>query len=158
MTHFETAFDGSQFHISAGLVIGFLLVGVGVLLLLDPPAIRRWTRAYRDQIPIARLGLASVICASLWIAFVVMGERYANAKCSALLSSENFKIAEGPIYNVWYRPKSEGFSVANVNFSYSYFVITGGFNGSLFENPIREGEYVRIYYVGNLIIKMQIRQ
>ena len=158
MPHFETVFDGSQFHISVGMVIGLLLVGIGVLLLVDPPAIRRWTRAFCGQTAGARFGLAVVLCASLWIAYVVMREWHADAECRAILASGKFKIVEGPIYGVWRRAKSQGFSVNNVNFSYSYNVITDGFNGSLFNNPIRDGEYARIYYVDNIIIEIEVRR
>jgi hypothetical protein len=133
-------------------------VATGILLLVDPPGIRRWTRAFQGSVPTSRIGLAAVLCASLWIAFVVLMERNANAECRMLLGSNKIKVAEGPIHDVWYQIKSQGFSVNDIAFSYSYFIDRAGFSGVLFDNPIRDGEYARIYYIGNTIIKIEMKR
>jgi hypothetical protein len=110
------------------------------------------------KIPKARVGLAAVLCAGLWITHVVLKERNANAECRALLASGKLQVVEGLIHHVWYHEKTQGFSVNNANFSYSYSVNTGGINGSLFGDPIRDGKYARIYFIGNVIIKIQLRR
>jgi len=51
----------------------------------------------------------------------------------------------------------ERFCVSGVCFAYSDFVITSGFNNtSSHGGPIREGLPVRVTYVGDMIVKLEV--
>ena len=53
----------------------------------------------------------------------------------------------------------ESFVVGGRRFSYSDFVVTSGFhNAASHGGPIREGLYVRVTYLGNLILRLEIAQ
>lgn len=51
----------------------------------------------------------------------------------------------------------ESFVVNNRRFTYSSAMGTGGFNQThIFRGPIREGIYVRIAHVGNVILRLEV--
>jgi len=53
--------------------------------------------------------------------------------------------------------QDETFTVNGVRFSYSDFGVTCGFNNSASHGgPIREGLQVRIHYVGNAILRLEV--
>lgn len=77
--------------------------------------------------------------------------------------SGNYQVVEGIISDFVPMPyeghKSESFTVNGRRFEYSDFHITAGFNQSASHGgPIRAGQKVRIAYVGNAIIKLEIDQ
>jgi hypothetical protein len=70
-------------------------------------------------------------------------------------------VVEGPVSQFVPMPKSghgmERFCVSEVCFAYSDFVITSGFNNtSSHGGPIREGLPVRVTYVGNTIVRLEV--
>jgi hypothetical protein len=70
-------------------------------------------------------------------------------------------VVEGPVSTFVPMPKSghsmERFCVSEVCFAYSDFVISSGFNNtSSHGGPIREGLPVRVTYVGNTIVKLEV--
>jgi hypothetical protein len=53
----------------------------------------------------------------------------------------------------------ESFTVGGHRFAYSDYVVTTGFhNTSSHGGPIHEGLYVRITYLGNLIVRLEVRE
>ena len=53
----------------------------------------------------------------------------------------------------------EKFCVSNTCFTYSDFKITGGFNNtSSHGGPIKQGLYVRVSYIENVIVKIEIKE
>ena len=79
------------------------------------------------------------------------------------LSVGRFAIVEGPVTDFVPMPyaghSDESFVVGGRRFSYSDFVVTSGFhNAASHGGPIREGLYVRVTYLGNLILRLEIAQ
>ena len=73
-----------------------------------------------------------------------------------MLISGKTSYVEGTVADLKTVPKMESFSVKGVCFNYSDDVITEGFNNmSSRGGPIRQGLYVRIWYVGNVILKLE---
>lgn len=73
----------------------------------------------------------------------------------------NFEIAEGFVNNFVPMPKGgkpyESFTVDGVSFTYSDYNIVPGFNNTRSHGgPIEEGIFVRVYYIGNSIIRLEV--
>lgn len=73
----------------------------------------------------------------------------------------NYEVVEGLIENFDPMPSSghkmESFTVKGIRFEYSDFVVTPGFNNATSRGgPIREGLPVRISYIGNTILKLEV--
>lgn len=73
----------------------------------------------------------------------------------------NFKVVEGTVENFDPMPSSghkmESFTVNGIRFEYSDFEVTPGFNNAASRGgPIREGLKVRISYIGNTILKLEV--
>jgi hypothetical protein len=53
----------------------------------------------------------------------------------------------------------ESFVVDGKRFSYSDFIVTSGFhNAASHGGPIRAGLYVRVSYIGNVILRLEIAE
>ena len=75
--------------------------------------------------------------------------------------TKNYKTIEGIVENFahTHNGKVESFSVKGINFKYSNGTITSGFNHTnSFGGPIRKGLKVRISYINNIIIKLEIQK
>ena len=73
----------------------------------------------------------------------------------------DFKVIEGTVENFDPMPSSghkrESFTVKGVRFEYSDFLITPGFNNATsLGGPIKENLPVRISYIGNTILKLEV--
>ena len=73
----------------------------------------------------------------------------------------DFKVVEGIVENFDPMPQSghkmESFTIKGVRFEYSDFVVTPGFNNATsLGGPIKEGLPVRISYIGNTILKLEV--
>ncbi len=74
----------------------------------------------------------------------------------------NFNVVEGRVTNFDPMPKSgqkmESFTVNGIRFEYSDFVVSPGFkNATSLGGPIKEGLPVRISYIGNTILKLEVQ-
>lgn len=73
------------------------------------------------------------------------------------LDTGRFTIVEGPVSDLKTTPKSESFTVSGKTFSYSDYAVVPGFNKMrLNGGPIERGMYVRITYVDNTILRLEI--
>jgi len=75
----------------------------------------------------------------------------------------NYKVVEGLVENFDPMPHSghklESFTVNGVKFEYSDYMVTSGFNNTASHGgPIKEGLQVKISYIGNNILKLEIKQ
>jgi hypothetical protein len=84
---------------------------------------------------------------------------YSEARTA--LATHHFSIVEGRVAN--FAPASangrrnESFIVNGKKFSYSQYVLTAGFNTVSAEGgPIHEGAYVRVSYVGDEILRLEV--
>jgi hypothetical protein len=132
--------------------IGFMLIGLTQLRLAKKGVLRscrNWSR------------YLFVGFAILWtlMTSISIGGAYLS-DCSALRSGKAAYV-EGPVENFVPMPSTghamERFDVKGVAFSYSDYVITPGFNRtSSHGGPIRGGLYVRIWYLKNDILKLEV--
>ena len=101
--------------------------------------------------------------AMLWtlISFFSTYGQYSSLSEARVVNDEC--VAEGTVTTFKPTPVTghamEGFRVAGKCFEYSDYVITGGFNNtSSHGGPIRDGLPVRVSYVGNKIVKLEVAQ
>jgi hypothetical protein len=74
------------------------------------------------------------------------------------LNSGRTSFVEGTVTDLETLDKQESFSVYGVRFSYSDYGITEGFNNmSSHGGPIRQGLYVRIWYIDDVILKLEAK-
>ena len=85
---------------------------------------------------------------------------YQHQRILSLIRQE--QVVEGRVENfapMPYEGKAlESFTVDGIKFEYSDFVLSPGFNNTASHGgPIREGLQVRIHYVDNVILKLEIK-
>lgn len=108
------------------------------------------------------VGYFMVVFACLWsgFAFSTMLSEYLSLR-SAYRKGQ-FSVVEGRVTNFHPMPyeghQEECFTVQAETFCYSDYVITGGFNNATSHGgPIREGLPVRVSYIGNTIVRLEVR-
>ena len=160
---FETAFDISKSGISnwESLLIPLVLTTLGAILVFAPNFMQK-------ILPDGLQGKARRIFSYFYFGFglfitttffwSVGGDYYNNISA---FNSGKYKIVEGYVTDFVPMPfeghANESFKVSGITFSYSDYTITSGFNNTCSHGgPICGGEYVRISYVGNTIIKLEI--
>lgn len=79
------------------------------------------------------------------------------------LDHGQYSVIEGQVTNFVPMPyeghSDESFVVKGHRFSYSDYILTPGFhNTASHGGPIHEGLYVRVTYVGNLILRLEVAQ
>ena len=135
--------------------IGFAFVAVGIAHIFIGNQ-RRWSIRKRFfGFFIGGFGL-------LWSALVfwMTGSEYLRAKSA--YQHHTYSVAEGRVTD--FRPmpyeghQSECFTVESARFCYSDYEITAGFNNSASHGgPIHEGLPVRVSYVDDVILRLEIR-
>ena len=153
---YRVAFDLSQksfewWFPAFGLV--FVAIG-GVIVWLGR------TRNWQGSRRIAGYFMIGFACLWSGVTFSTTFSDYA-ALHSAYRRSQ-FSVVEGRVTN--FRPmpyeghQLECFSVQSQTFCYSDYVVTAGFSNSASHGgPIREGLPVRISYIGNSIVRVEVR-
>lgn len=153
---YQVVFDLSQKSFQWWFpAFGLIFVAVGCTIL----AIGR-----RNHWPLRRrfVGYFMLVFACLWsgIAFVGM---YADYRAlHTAYENHDFSVVEGNVTD--FRPmpyeghKDECFSVNSQTFCYSDYDVSSGFNNSASHGgPIRDGLAVRVSYVGNTIVRLEVR-
>lgn len=134
---------------------GLIFVAVGAVIALIGRH-NRWPLSRR------MVGYFMIAFACLWsgLAFSSTYADYRGLK-SAYRSGQ-FSIIEGNVSN--FRPMPYGghseecFSVQSKTFCYSDYVVTSGFNNTASHGgPIRDGLPVRVSYIGNTIVRLEVR-
>ena len=164
MTTFHTVFDAGLEGYSAwpAPAIGLIFIAVGAVLVFKPHwAARLWLRMPRGKIGIV-VRWYFFLFGLVWTigTFVVTYRQYWTA--SEALKNGADSVIEGLVTQFEPMPRSghghESFVVEGRRFSYSDN-IDGGFNRTtLSGGPIHEGLYVRIAYLDNLILRLEIGQ
>jgi len=138
----------------AGIALIFVAIGVGMFRYPDLPMFRsasigKWFRHFF-------LGFAVFLAlVGGWSGYVTYG-RLAGA-----VARHEAKVAEGRVRDYWPMPAgghgTEHFCVADACFEYSDFIVDGGFNNTASHGgPIREGLPVRVTYVGDKIVRLEV--
>lgn len=140
---------------------GLILVGIGVVLVV----VRKHLSGWWSQRPGA--GAAFSVCflgfAVLW---TITSFLFTYRDYSSLASAErsgHVQVAEGRVSDFKAMPITghamEHFCVGSKCFEYSDYVITGGFNNtSSHGGPIKQDLPVRVTFVGNEIVKLEVGQ
>jgi DNA-directed RNA polymerase subunit RPC12/RpoP len=118
-------------------------------LMADKPPMRPWVPIF------------GFVFAIFWTAIASFAIYNGQKNSREYLLSGHASYVEGEVQDFVPMPYAghadESFTVKGVHFSYSDYGITPGFNNSASHGgPIRQGLYVRIWYSGNDILKLQL--
>jgi hypothetical protein len=99
---------------------------------------------------------------AFWLALALIAGIITPARYIKIYNNKEYKIIEGTVENFEpehsFNHKYECFTVDGVKFNYSTYTITFRFNKTRsHEGPIRNGIYVRIYYIGDTIIGLWVK-
>ena len=130
----------------------FVVIG-GVIVWLGRTKNWRRSRRFVEHFMIGFACLWSgVTFSTTFREYVVLRSAYRRSQLS---------VVEGPVTN--FRPmpyeghQLECFSVRSQTVCYSDYVVTAGFNNSVSHGgPIREGLPVRVSYIGNTIVRLEV--
>jgi len=140
---------------ATGLIIVLLVLGrpllVKVGILADKPLKKPW------------LPVAVLLFAVFWSVTAFLATYGNHVKSRETLLAGHAQYVEGVVQDFKPMPylghANESFTVKGVHFAYSDFVLTPGFNHTASHGgPIRAGQYVRVWYAGSDILKLQIQQ
>jgi hypothetical protein len=162
--NYSTVFDvtntGSvNWHFVA---IGLSLIVIGIALVALRSRFANWAywplgiRRYANRF--AFVFLAGATC---WTLIVFATSAGQHRSLTHAVEDRKFQIVEGRVSNFRPMPYAghamESFCVEGYCFEYSDYVVNGGFNNtSSHGGPIRDGVLVRISFVGNKIIKLEM--
>ncbi len=151
-----TAAGYKSWPFPAGGVI-FIAVGAGLV------AARKYLPGRFGKRPVAAKIFTSGFLgfAVLWTfsSFLVTYREYSAASSAA--HEDRARVVEGVVTHFIPMPGTghamESFCVSDACFNYSDYVMTAGFNTtSSHGGPIREGLPVRVTYIGNIILKLEV--
>lgn len=156
---YEVAFEISNSGIGALSFIlpGFLFMAIGAAL------VRFRSSLFRDS-PKWLANVFSFIFfgfSILWTLDAGLGIGHEQTSLREKYAEGKFKVVEGQVEHFDPMPKSghkmESFTVNGVKFEYSDYIVTPGFhNAASLGGPIREGLPVRISYIDNTILKLEV--
>jgi hypothetical protein len=155
-TAYRTVFDISHkgfdwWFPSAG--VGFVILGAGLI----------WaSRRYRWRLSKSWVGYFMVVFASLWSigTFTTLHSEYVHLQTA--YREGQFSVVEGLVHDFQPMPyeghRDECFSVESTTFCYSDYGPSAGFNNSKSHGgPIEEGVPVRVSYVGETIVRLEVK-
>jgi len=122
-----------------------------------------WFGRRRDQPRSRRLfGYAFVGFACLWSGVVFSSTFREYVALHSAYRHSHFSVVEGLVTDFHPMPytghQDECFSVQSRTFCYSDYEVTAGFNNSASHGgPIRAGLPVRVSYIGNRIVRLEVR-
>lgn len=161
--NFKTVFDAAEDGYGAWWfpTIGLLFVFIGWLQVFRPILVARIFPYGVQGLGRKILGWFLFVFSLFWTVISFIGT-YAEARmATSALRRGQYSVVEGPVTHFVPMPveghSNESFVVGNQRFSYSDYTVTAGFrNTASHGGPIREGIQVRVTYVGNLILKLEI--
>jgi hypothetical protein len=162
---FKIVFDAAHQGYAAGWfpAYGLIFVVIGALLVFAPQLMQRIMPAGLQSRSRRIFSWFFFIFALSWTLVTFFGTYggYSNARNA--LDSGKYSVVEGPVTQFVPMPytghSEESFVVGGKRFSYSDFIVTSGFhNTASHGGPIRAGLYVRVSYVGNVILRLEIAE
>jgi hypothetical protein len=148
MPEYTTIFEIGHNSFSWWFPLFGLVVGVfGIAVIRQKKADYRWAYA---------IAAFSIVWSLLSFSEIAVGDR----EFQRAYASGNYLVSEGPVESFWEEPQGKGecFFVQNKRFCYSDFIIVPGFRNTAWHGgPIRPGLPVRVSYVGDTIVKLEIR-
>lgn len=150
------------------IAIGVIFIVIGVIFVFIPRTLFIFFKKNRPISKFVRIyvilsGWLFLLFAVLWTAGATYSLFSSSANYANALKNNEYKIVEGRVNNFVPAPAEghgmESFEVNGVPFSYSDYIITGGFNQtSSHGGPIKEGMLVRIAYKDGVILKIDIKK
>ena len=163
--HFQTVFDASQNGYSTWWfpAFGLFFVCLGALFVFAPATMNRLLpRGPKGRFRTI-FNWTFFVFAVAWtlVNFVVTYQQY--HKVVTALRNGQYSVVEGPVTDFVPMPYTGHamvrFTVGGHRFSYSDYVVTSGYNNTASHGgPIREGLYVRVSYIGNLILRLEVAE
>jgi len=157
--HYDVVFDVNTVGYEAWLfpagVLIFAVIAVLVVRSVPPRPGVVMTPVLR-AVPYLVYGFAV-----LFTVFSFVGTYVQLARLRAAVASGRVQVVEGQVTDFTplsdFGNKRESFRVSDHWFAYSDYGVTGGFNNtSTHGGPIREGLPVRVTYVGNTIVRLEV--
>ena len=158
---YRTAFDIA----SAGYkswtfpAFGLIFIAVGILLVAARKHLPGWWGKRPTAGSVFAFGFLGF--AVVWTLTSFYGTYRVYSFASGAMDSKDALVAEGVVTDFEPMPATghamESFCVSGKCFKYSDYVITAGFNNTISHGgPIREGLPVRVTYIGNTILKLEV--
>ena len=157
---FDTVFDAAQagYNVwSLFVVCGLLAVAVGGLMVFAPDFMKHLS-------PIVQGKAGGIFCLAfaIFLNVALLASTYIEyASIRHALRTGEYQTVEGVVMDFVPMPPNghamESFRVGGVPFQYSDYDITSAFNKTESHGgPIHAGRYVRIAYLDNKIIKLEV--
>lgn len=163
--NFHVVYDAAnQGHPALAMNLVPLGIVCGGLLLVLAPDLMQRLLPYGLQGRARRIFSWFFLCFGLLASVVVFLSTTKPYDAAATASREHrYRIAEGTVTDFVPMPYTghslESFVVGVRKFSYSDYILTGRFNTTASHGgPIRSGLAVRISYVGNCIVRVEVAQ
>lgn len=161
---YQVVFDASQKSFPWWFpAIGISVAFIALLMLVA--TYQGWfgLRAYQTRRQAKIIGVVICVIAVSFSIMSILITYFQHERIQNFRESGQVSIVEGRVENfvpMPYEGKAlESFTINGVKFEYSDFVYSYGFNNtSSHGGPIREGLQVRIHYVGNTILKLEIKK
>ena len=161
--HYQTVFDIATAGYKSWTfpAFGLIFIAIGVVLV----AHRKNLSGMGSKRPRAGNAFAFFFLgfAVLWTATSFLSTYGEYSSLSKAGITDGRKVVEGTVTDFKPMPVTghamEKFCVSGACFAYSDYVVTGGFNNtSSHGGPIREGLQVRVTYVDNAIVKLEMAE
>ncbi|MEE2733508.1 MAG: hypothetical protein VYA55_21990 [Pseudomonadota bacterium] len=156
---YEVAFEISQSGIGelTFALSGLLFVGIGAILIRFRSSLFKGKPKWVANLFSYFFFGFSIV----WTLGAGIGIGFEQSSLRDKYAAGNFNVIEGKVENFDPMPaeghKMESFTVKGVKFEYSDFMVTPGFhNAASRGGPIKEGLPVRISYIGNTILKLEV--
>ena len=140
---------------------GLIFVAIGIILVMWRTPFRRWN----ERGTVARLILPfGFLTFAILLTVAAFVSTYADYRAASSARQDNSaQVVEGVVTDFKPMPAAghamESFCVSAVCFRYSDYVVTAGFNKtSSHGGPIRDGLPVRVTYIGNTIVKLEVAE
>jgi hypothetical protein len=156
---FTVVFDITQNDYLRWLLPGVGLVGIVLIALFAVLFVVGLKAGSSKGTRWMSLGTVSLLI--FWVVSTFLSVTNNYEATVGLLRAGRASYVEGVVQNFVPMPFTghavESFQVNGIPFSYSDYVSTAGFNNtSSHGGPIRSGLYVRVWYSGNTILKLEI--
>jgi hypothetical protein len=165
---FKTVYDAAQqgydWSLAPIVLIGLIFVASGALLVYAPDTAQRFLPSrgpsVRERPIFSRFFFGFSL---LYTAIALAATLLQHWETQDLLRDPQLSVVEGPVTDFVPMPEAghamETFRVQGQSFSYSDFVVVPGFhNATSHGGPIRDGLYVRVTHVGDVILKIEVAQ
>ena len=141
----------------------FIISAVGALVVFLPDLMQRLMPHGVQGSAHTLLGWILFVAPLLIGGYVIVNNYALYQRTLDNLKGGHFQVTEGPVTDFVPMPyeghRLEGFTLRGHRFTYSDYVLTPGFhNTASHGGPIREGLNVRVTFVNNVILRLEVAQ